>query len=96
MTERTEALTYYGIAEYQNVIDHCVAMRRAGITVPSDVIHRLHDEQRHLITRAAFMLQLPLAATLGSDRRMVQRARDWLTEHPTEIERIEREEVRTI
>ena len=56
---------------------------------------RLLHEQRHLITKCAFLLQLPLTATLGSDQRMVQRAREWLSEHPEEIERIERKEVRT-
>ena len=71
-------------------------MRRAGVTVPYTVITALHVEQRHLITRLAFMLQLPLAATVGRDRDMVQRAREWLSEHPEEIERIEREEVRTV
>jgi hypothetical protein len=75
------------------VLDHCDTMRRAGLHVSHGATERLLYEQRNLITRCRFMLQLPLAATTSSDRAMVQQAREWLAEHPEEIDNIERKEV---
>lgn len=84
------ALALYAIAEYSTVIDHCQALRKVGLPVPFGVIERLHRELRHTIHRTCYLLGVPLLASVASDEAMVQRAREWLAEHPDEIDRIER------